>query len=546
MGAFGGFTLTNKGRNLQAKAQAGAVLNYTRAAIGDGTLTGQSIVALTALISAKKTLPITKLRMIPPDRAAVGTIISNQSITTGFYFREIGIFAQDPDEGEVLYAYANSGANAEYLPPAGGPDVIEKSIDMLVVVGRASQVTATIDSSLVFATLVDVEEALDDAKAYTDESIGKTSLFGTTTMPSANAYAVTIADGPPAPQKFMRITVEINANSTAAATLSYNGSAAIPIRKMTGAGAAAVTNLKANGIYTLVYSGSAFILQGEGGEYGTAGAGDVRAGKSIGTDAGLITGTLPTRSTTSVTSNGQLASGIYDNPVTISVPDPSIGSTAVEADVLAGRTFRSNGTARTGTMPNLTGVRTAQGVGKWGDGGLAVYPERGYQKGGAGDGEIKVSVAQLQAADPDLAAANIRAGVEVYGVVGTLQPQPGLASGATILDLFETTASGTMVNSGSPDIPYTAYRLLSPVSGVLRVVFSLYMSQPYNTNQARAQIYKNGQAFGTKRSISSFTPVQYTEDLAFNAGDEITLRFGGVVDFGGGSTFVAGMKIIKP
>lgn len=64
------------------------------------------------------------------------------------------------------------------------------------------------------------------------------------------------------------------------------------------------------------------------------------------------------------------------------------------AKVLAGTTIAG----KTGTMPNLTGIRNATGVAKWGDNALAVYPEQGYQKGGAGDGEIKVSTAQLSQA----------------------------------------------------------------------------------------------------------------------------------------------------
>lgn len=169
MGAFGGIILTNKGRNLQAKAQTGIELKYTRIGIGDGQLAGQSIPTLTKLISEKKSLPLTKLKLQGQGKAVVGAVLSNQEVTTGFYFREMGVFALDPDEGEILYGYGNSGANAEYIPPAGGADIIEKSIDMIVVVGQAANVTAVIDSSLVWATHDDVTQAVKDAKDYTDQ-----------------------------------------------------------------------------------------------------------------------------------------------------------------------------------------------------------------------------------------------------------------------------------------------------------------------------------------------------------------------------------------
>lgn len=78
-------------------------------------------------------------------------------------------------------------------------------------------------------------------------------------------------------------------SSTLATTLNINGLGAIPILKANGN---PVTNLKANGIYTIRYANGNFILQGEGGEYGTAVSTDVLAGKTIGTDNGVVAGTL--------------------------------------------------------------------------------------------------------------------------------------------------------------------------------------------------------------------------------------------------------------
>lgn len=156
MSAFGGLILTNKGRNLQAKAQVGAQLNFTRIAIGDGDLDGTSILDLNALRHEVKSLSITKLKTMTGGKAVVGTTFSNQDITSGFYWRELGVFAQDPELGEILYCYGNSGANAEYIPAGGGPDTIEKSIDVVTIVGNVSSVTASIDQSLIYASQQDL------------------------------------------------------------------------------------------------------------------------------------------------------------------------------------------------------------------------------------------------------------------------------------------------------------------------------------------------------------------------------------------------------
>lgn len=158
MSAFGGLILTNRGRNLQAKAQAGTTLNFTRIAVGDGQLGGSSISELITLKNQRMSLALTKLKVLTAGKAVVGAILSNQGLVTGFYWRELGLFAQDPDLGEILYCYGNSGINAEYIPADGGPDIMEKSLDVISIVGNASSVTATIEQSLLFATQQDLDD----------------------------------------------------------------------------------------------------------------------------------------------------------------------------------------------------------------------------------------------------------------------------------------------------------------------------------------------------------------------------------------------------
>lgn len=75
--------------------------------------------------------------------------------------------------------------------------------------------------------------------------------------------------------------------STAATTLNINNLGAKAILKANGT---AVNNLKTNAIYQLRYNGVNFILLGEGGEYGNVTAKDVVAGKTFGTENGLIEG----------------------------------------------------------------------------------------------------------------------------------------------------------------------------------------------------------------------------------------------------------------
>jgi len=200
MGAFGGFFITNKGRALQAKAQIGTPLQYTRIAIGDGSLNGQTIPDLTGLISLKKTLAITGISTKSGGKAVISTKLQNKDITAGFYLREMGVFAQDPDVGEILYCYANAGTGAEYIPPSGGADIVEQIYNINTIVGNAANVSAVIDESLVLATKTELNNhktanVLDHPdSSVTDNKIGDRTISDTS-APTGNTGKLTVILG---------------------------------------------------------------------------------------------------------------------------------------------------------------------------------------------------------------------------------------------------------------------------------------------------------------------------------------------------------------
>lgn len=178
--AFNVKSLTNKGRNLQAKAQAGAELKYTKFVFGDGLLGNQSIALLNNVISPKKNVTVTRVFVVPSDqRANVGMYFTNADVTTPFIWREIGLYALDPDEGEILYWYGYD-SNGTEIPAGGSSEILEQTFDTLVFVGTATNISSTVDQSLVFATTAQMNQVLADSKAYTD------TKFENATIPDAS------------------------------------------------------------------------------------------------------------------------------------------------------------------------------------------------------------------------------------------------------------------------------------------------------------------------------------------------------------------------
>ena len=111
------------------------------------------------------------------------------------------------------------------------------------------------------------------------------------TASGTNAKTTTLNPSPSALVEGFALSFKSTSANTGASTLNINGLGAKSILKSNG-NAVSSGNLKAGSIYTVRFDGTSFILQGEGGEYGTAVAGDVLTGKTIGTENGIVSGTL--------------------------------------------------------------------------------------------------------------------------------------------------------------------------------------------------------------------------------------------------------------
>ena len=159
MAAFINNDITTAGLIVLAKGVAGQKINYTKIVLGDGYLEeGQTPRTLTGVVSPKATVDITKLKINGDGTMAVGGIFTNGDKTEGFYYRELGLYAEDPDPevGEVLYCYGNCGDLAEWIPPSGGATIVEKTIDIVTAIGTATNVTAYIPADA-YATKEDYE-----------------------------------------------------------------------------------------------------------------------------------------------------------------------------------------------------------------------------------------------------------------------------------------------------------------------------------------------------------------------------------------------------
>lgn len=137
-------TLTKKGRDLQTKAEAGTRLVFTRVKIGDGQIGGQSYDDLNNLVAPKKDLMINSIKA-EGGQCRIRTHITNSGLQTGLFVYEIGLFAQDPDVGEILYS-VTTATTPDFLPAEGGTTLVNHQFDIVTIVGNALEIQASIET----------------------------------------------------------------------------------------------------------------------------------------------------------------------------------------------------------------------------------------------------------------------------------------------------------------------------------------------------------------------------------------------------------------
>lgn len=187
MSNWGKPVLTKQGLKLQAKVDAGSRMQLTKCMLGSGTLSsGQSLENLTGLIAPVQSLPIASISYSENNGACVITAVTdNSNVSTGYYLREFGIFARDPNDGEILYAVAQD-ANPDYIPPSGTSAVVSQEIGVALSFSNAANVTAYVNTSAIATiTYVDsyVASAVADLKDMTGASPAQGGIHGLVPAP---------------------------------------------------------------------------------------------------------------------------------------------------------------------------------------------------------------------------------------------------------------------------------------------------------------------------------------------------------------------------
>lgn len=168
--------LTTAGKALLAKAQAGQTsIQITKAQTGSGSYSsGENIEGRTALKTPKQTFPIQNKVISDAENTVILKIaITNKSetetLSNGYDITEFGIFAKDPQKGEILYSIATA-STSDYMPAYNG--VLPSVINMSYYLEVSNAANVTINSAGALALQADLE-ALESRVATIEQAAVK-------------------------------------------------------------------------------------------------------------------------------------------------------------------------------------------------------------------------------------------------------------------------------------------------------------------------------------------------------------------------------------
>lgn len=182
--------ITNKGLGLLSKLIAGNTLVITRAETGAGFVEEEQLAKQTAVTEPKQALTFSAVSYPEQGKCMIPCKLSNEDVETSYVARQIGIYAMDPDEGEILF-YITQVEDEGRGTGIPAPSVIPSytaTWNLVICYGMADGVNVTVDP-VGNVTMEEVERLI---KSYS-ASVGS-AIIEEITIPAAGWEALEEAD----------------------------------------------------------------------------------------------------------------------------------------------------------------------------------------------------------------------------------------------------------------------------------------------------------------------------------------------------------------
>lgn len=178
MAEFSKLIITEKGKELMAKAVANtAVIKFTKISSSDKAYEFDELNTLETLIGVKQTFSGPSVKRVNVTSVKINAAFHNVELTEGYYLRTIGLHAEDPDTGEILYGVASEMSGNCYMPAYNGITSSGIYLKLVTKVGDTGNVSMEIDPAAV-ATIGDVEELRNSLEVVDFDDSGEVEGIG--------------------------------------------------------------------------------------------------------------------------------------------------------------------------------------------------------------------------------------------------------------------------------------------------------------------------------------------------------------------------------
>lgn len=149
MNTWSNTVLTDKGLALMAKLTQGNTLNITKAMTGAGFVTPGFLAKQTEITDPKQSLSFRPASYPETGTCAIAVVLRNEGLATGYEATQVGLFAEDPDEGEILFfiTQAAEEGNGTTIPSETEMPGYSAEWTFYFKYGQASGVNIVVDPS---------------------------------------------------------------------------------------------------------------------------------------------------------------------------------------------------------------------------------------------------------------------------------------------------------------------------------------------------------------------------------------------------------------
>lgn len=177
MAEFSKLIITDKGQALLAKMVVGSGnIEFTKISTSSAIYSENQLQGLTSLDDVKQTSLISKVTRTNEVAIKVEAAFTNSELTDGYYMRALGLYAIDPDVGEILYAATRETSGNCYMPAYNGVTLSGAYVQLVTTVGNAENVSLEVDPAAVatIGDIADLQEQIADLQAqigYLDDDV---------------------------------------------------------------------------------------------------------------------------------------------------------------------------------------------------------------------------------------------------------------------------------------------------------------------------------------------------------------------------------------